>query len=281
MIVELVLARCAPSKLWYRYVDSSGGPMKEDSKQSKGGTARAEKLTPDERKRIAAEGGRARAAAAAALPKVEYSGVLTLGEASIPCAVLSDGRRVLSETGIAQAILGGRSGASKRLKKASQETGALLPLFVAPSQLKPFIDNTLADGPLQPISYQDGTRNVIGYDPRILRAVCEIWLRAREAGALQKQQLDKAQRAEALMRALADIGLIALVDEATGYQKFRARDELQKILAAYISPELLPWAKRFPDAFYEELHRVQGVDISSGEQCQDCVHWEADEGAHL
>ena len=60
------------------------------------------------------------------------------------------------------------------------------------------------------------------------------------------------------MRALADIGLIALVDEATGYQQFRARDDLQRILAAYISPELLPWAKRFPDTFYEELHRVRG-----------------------
>lgn len=181
-----------------------------------------------------------------------------MGDARIPCAVLTDGRRVLSETGITEAILGARSGASKRLKKASQDSGALLPLFVAPSQLKPFIDKALEEGPLQPIQYQEGRRTVVGYDPRILRAVCEVWLKAREAGALQKQQQDKAQRAEMLMRALADVGLIALVDEATGYQKFRARDALQKILASYISPELLPWTKRFPDSFYEELHRVRG-----------------------
>ncbi len=238
--------------------------MVDDSKQSKGGKARAESLSPEERRRIASGGGKARAIAAAALPKVDYPGVVKLGEASIPCAVLSDGRRVLSEFGITLAILGSRSGASKRLKKASQESGALLPLFFAPSQLKPFIDNELANGPLRPISYQDGRRTVVGYDARILRAVCEIWLRAREAGALQKQQLDKAQRAEALMRALADVGLIALVDEATGYQRFRARDELQKILAAYISPELLPWSKRFPDSFYEELHRVRGWPYKPG-----------------
>jgi hypothetical protein len=83
-------------------------------------------------------------------------------------------------------------------------------------------------------------------------------LRAREAGALQKQQLDKAQRAEALMRALADVGLIALVDEVTGYQEKRAKDELQKILAAYISPSLLPWSERFPIDFFKEMFRVWG-----------------------
>jgi hypothetical protein len=171
---------------------------------------------------------------------------------------------VLSEHGIANAILGGRSGASKRRKKSSSEDGVPMPIFVAPIQLKPFISSDLIDGPLKPIEYRDGQRVMIGYDARILRAVCEIWLRAREGGALQRQQLDKAQRAETLMRALADIGVIALVDEVTGYQKARARDELQRILEAYIAPELLPWAKRFPDSYYEHLHRVRGWPYAPG-----------------
>jgi hypothetical protein len=232
--------------------------------QSRGGEARAQALSPEDRRRIASEGGRARAQVLASLPKVEFAGVLALGESSIPCAVLSDGRRVLSETGITEAILGSRSGASKRLKRAQKGSGGHLPIFIAPGQLASFIDDELTNGPLRPIEYQDGRRTVIGYDPRVLRAVCEVWLRAREAGALQKQQFDKAQRAETLMRALADVGLIALVDEATGYQRFRARDELQQILAAYIAPELLPWAKRFPDVFYEELHRVRGWKYEPG-----------------
>lgn len=37
---------------------------------------------------------------------------------------------------------------------------------------------------------------VRGYDAAIVPAVCNVWLRAREAGALQKQQLKKAQQAE-------------------------------------------------------------------------------------
>ena len=98
------------------------------------------------------------------------------------------------------------------------------PLFIAPTQLKPFITPELLDGPLSPIPYREGDGIAVGYDPTVLRAVCEIWLRAREERALQNQQLDKAQKAELLIRALADIALIALVDEATGYQRYRAKE---------------------------------------------------------
>jgi hypothetical protein len=60
------------------------------------------------------------------------------------------------------------------------------------------------------------------------------------------------------MRALSRVGVIALVDEATGYQAVRDREELHRILAAYIHDELLPWTKRFPDEFYRELFRLRG-----------------------
>lgn len=75
----------------------------------------------------------------------------------------ADGRdaRVLSENGITNALLGGRSGASKRKKKAAVEAGANLPLFVAPRQLEPFISNDLIDGPLKQIRYRDGARHAV------------------------------------------------------------------------------------------------------------------------
>ncbi len=232
--------------------------------QSRGGRARAASLSPDDRKRIATQAAKAKWEQAGALPDVAFPGVLKLGSAEIACAVLSDNRRVLTETGITNAILGSRSGASKRAKKAAATDGASLPIFIAPRQLDEFVTDELKEGPLKPIYYRDGRRIGVGYDATVLRAVCEVWLRARAAGKLQKQQEDKAQKAEVLMRALADVGIIGLIDEATGYQKIRARDELQKILAAYISPHLLPWAKRFPDSFYEELHRVRGWPYRPG-----------------
>ena len=61
------------------------------------------------------------------------------------------------------------------------------------------------------------------------------------------------------MRALAHVGIIALVDEATGYQKDRASDALQRILEAFIAKELQPWVRTFPDDFYEELFRLRGL----------------------
>jgi hypothetical protein len=133
-----------------------------------------------------------------------------------------------------------------------------LPAFLAPKQLSPFIVNVLGPEPLTPIKYRDGRRIGLGYDPRVLRAVCEVWLAARAGGKLQSQQLSKAQRAEELIRALADVGIIALVDEATGYQEHREKDELQKILAAYISPTLLPWTEKFPVDFFKSMFRVWG-----------------------
>ncbi|MQU69082.1 P63C domain-containing protein [Sinorhizobium meliloti] len=197
------------------------------------------------------------------LPKATHKGILKIGDAEIPCAVLPDGKRVISEHGITQA-LGSRSGASKRLKKAAEGHGAPLPIFIAPSQLKPFISNELMSGPLSPIQYKDGRKTVQAYDATVLPLVCDVWLKAREAGALQTQQLIRAQQAEILMRGLAHVGIVALVDEATGFQAERERDALHRLLEAYLSEERLAWAKRFPDEFYKQIYRLKGWKWSSG-----------------
>ena len=61
-----------------------------------------------------------------------------------------------------------------------------------------------------------------------------------------------------LIRALAHVGIVALVDEATGYQDIRDRQALQKILDSYLAKELAAWAKRFPDEFYKQIFRLRG-----------------------
>jgi hypothetical protein len=190
------------------------------------------------------------------LPKAEYRGTLEIGGLKIPCAVLEDGTRVLSEYGITNAILGTRSGASKRLKEKAKKDGALLPLFLAPGQLKPFITKYLDDGPLSHIVYLDEGKEIIGYPAEILPIVCDIWLQARESGKLQKQQLDKAQKAEILARSLAKVGIVALVDEATGYQFDRKHDALKILINAYIEKELQKWVKTFPDSFFVALDNL-------------------------
>jgi hypothetical protein len=191
------------------------------------------------------------------LHKGTKPGDLKIGSTVIPCAVLEDGTRVISETGLTNALLGTRSGFSRRKRLASLEQGNPIPLFLAPGNLNPFISEELFEGPLKPIKYQ-ASRIVTGFDASVLPLVCEIWLKAREAGALQESQLDKAKKAEILMRGLAHIGITALVDEATGFQEIRDRQALQAILEKFLRKEFAAWAKRFPDEFYQEMFRLRG-----------------------
>src|SRR5690349_11880551 len=137
-------------------VESGSSDSIEPTGKAKGGWARAAKLSPAERSAIASEAAKRRWASPVqseddlpqALP--QYKGVLDLGGIKLPCAVIQGKngiQRVLTENGITNAILGTRSGASKRLKKAASEEGDTLPLFVAPGQLTPFIRAELYDGP--------------------------------------------------------------------------------------------------------------------------------------
>jgi hypothetical protein len=235
--------------------------------RAKGGHARAARLSSEERSLIAKNAAAKRWASAERVsddaPRLleSFKSKLIIAGESIPCAIVMGPngiQRVLSETGITKAILGDRSGASKKLKKEAAEAGTLLPVFVAPPRLKPYISADMEAGPLKPIDYADGARMVRGYDASILTAVCNVWLKAREAGVLQEQQLDKAQKAEILMRALAETGIVALIDEATGYQSVRPQNALQSYLELVIRRELAVWAKKFPDEFYENIYKLRG-----------------------
>lgn len=196
--------------------------------------------------------------------KANYRGELKIGDMEIPCAVLEDGTRVVSETGMVK-NLGTMGGKNYRLrdKHSSETNSGPIPLFLSSKALLPFIEEVFNEKDLLPIFYTtDGKNELQGFDATILPKVCEAWLKARDNKALQPSQLPKAKKAEILMRSLAKIGITALVDEATGYQYDRERFELQKILKAYISEELLPWQKKFPDIFYQELFRLNGWDFT-------------------
>src|SRR5207237_4989343 len=115
----------------------------------------------------------------------------------------------------------------------------------------------LKPGTLTPIEFRstDG-RRMLGYEATLLADMCDAVLEARRHGALTKKQQHVAMQCEILMRGFARVGIIALVDEATGYQDSRAKDELIKILDAYISEELRPWTRMFPEEFFKQTYRL-------------------------
>ncbi|MBG6192025.1 hypothetical protein IWX64_002994 [Arthrobacter sp. CAN_A212] len=130
------------------------------------------------------------------------------------------------------------------------------------STLRPFLTEDLKAALANPIQYQTSAKSQkvsAGYEATVLLKVAEAILSARDAQMLVTEQEHRyARYADLLIRAFAAVGIIALVDEATGYQDERDRDELSQILAAYISPELIPWTKKFPDEFYRHLFRLRG-----------------------
>ncbi len=203
------------------------------------------------------------------LPKAIATGNLQISDGDtniiLPCVVLDDGRRVLSERGVNRAL--GRSyGGSDYKRKGGSDGAGTLPIFLGPTILKPFISADLAVLVANPIIYRQFSGGGVahGIEAAVLPEICSVWLKAREARVLENQQpqLRIAAQAERLIRGLAHVGIIALVDEATGYQARRDRDDLQKLLAVYLTNERLAWAKVFPDEYYKHLFRLRGWPYS-------------------
>lgn len=236
-------------------------PKKDESKVI-GGIARSASLSPEERKAIATKAALARwSGDSEALETASHEGAFDLGEAKVQCAVLPSGIRVITQATFLRAI--GRS----RSPKAG--TGVLstvdeLPFFLSAEVLKPFIDNELAAS-TTPIFYRSKTGGKgVGYDASLLPKVAEVYLRFRdkcltEKGAVPQNYQHIVKASDILMRGLANVGIIALVDEATGFQRERAKDALAKILEKFIAKELQPWTHTFTNEYYEHLFRLRGL----------------------
>jgi hypothetical protein len=147
--------------------------------------------------------------------------------------------------------------AMKRGPAGKGTTGDRLVKFTSTKSINPVVSDELAEVINGPIKFRTPKGAVAhGYEATILADVCEAVLEARKSSILNPQHSHIAERCELLVRGFARVGIIALVDEATGYQYDRDRQALHKILEAYIAPELLPWTKRFPDNYYENLFRL-------------------------
>ena len=229
--------------------------MDEDDKvspQAKGGHARADSLSPEVRKDIAQKAAKARWENP--LPKATHEGKVTLGAIEIPCAVLADGRRLITQSGFMRALGRARQAKGREYYKGDVN----LPAFLTANNLKPFISNELEVTSSQ-IEFKPlkGAR-AFGYSAELLPSVCEVFLDAADANALTVQQEHIAQRAQMIVRGLARVGIVALVDEATGYQEVRDKHALQAILDQFLRKEFAAWAKTFPDEFYQQIFRLRG-----------------------
>jgi len=226
-----------------------------ESPKARGGYARANALSESERSESARRAAMARWASD--LPRATHEAPVHIGDASVMAAVLPDGRRLLSQGTFLRAL--GRS----RTPKAG--TGGLttvdqLPFFLSAERLNPYISEELRSSATPIIFLSKSGRRTVGYEATLLPMVCEVYLQFRDAchGDVPRQYLRSVEACDLLMRGLARVGIIALIDEATGYQEVRDRHALQAILDRYLRKELAAWAKRFPDEFYQQIFRLRG-----------------------
>lgn len=186
--------------------------------------------------------------------QIIHEGELHLGETTIPCYILEDGTRVLSGLGMQNAL--------KIQEPTEIVSGSRLARYLGQKTLEPFIYKEKEPGHFEPIICYKGESKINGYEATILADICESFLDARNHIKLSPRQNVIAEQCEILIRGFAKVGIVALVDEATGYQYEREKDALQIILKAYINEELLKWQKKFPDMFYVEIFRLNKWDYT-------------------
>lgn len=230
---------------------------------SNGGKNRAKKLSPEQRKEIARKGGLAKGGHRN-LPVASHVGEIKLGDAKIACAVV-DGKRYISKTALQKAF--GRKDSGRipnSVKEIIENKGGApaashnIPGFLRSENLLSLIHSDLISKMGAPLSFLwKGTNSLTyGYEADILPDLCSLFIEAKDLGILTKNQEIIAHQSKIIAKGLMKVGIIALVDEVTGYQEFRDRDELTKILDKYIAKELQPWTKKFHPEFFKEIYKL-------------------------
>jgi hypothetical protein len=177
--------------------------------------------------------------------EAKYVGEIKIGEITIKCAVLSDERRVFFQREVVGALTGNKKGGLER--------------YLSAPNLQPFVPEKykgeIWDQGI--IKFQYNAREAHGFEAEDLIDICNMYIEANNAGdVLLKSQLPLAKKAQIIVNAFAKTGVIAVIDEATGYQKYRKKDALRLLVQSYIIEEARQWMKEFPDEFFEELDRI-------------------------
>jgi len=176
-------------------------------------------------------------------PFAKYQGVLMLGNSEVDCYVSDTGERLISLRATMKAI--------------ADRDGGNLAEYIGVEALKSFIDKDLALAGLIELNIPGTQFKAKCLEAEKLLDVCRAYVNALSANALTTdRQREIAIKCSILLSACAKVGLIALIDEATGYQYERAEDALQVKLKAFILDELRDWEKTFPDELWEEFGRL-------------------------
>jgi hypothetical protein len=174
----------------------------------------------------------------------DYVGKIHIMGIEIGCAVLSDEKRVFFQREVVGALTGNKKGGLERYLKAEN--------------LRPFVPDKFAGETWDEnvIKFRYGPGITHGFEATDLIDICNMYIQARNAGVLLPSQSRLAMQADIIVNAFAKTGVIAVIDEATGFQTHRKKDALRLLIESYINEEARQWMKEFPDEFFVELDRI-------------------------
>jgi hypothetical protein len=221
-----------------------------------GGKARAAKLTSEQkseqgRRAVEARWGKD-------LPQATHGSPdrpLRIANVEIPCYVLADGRRVIVQSGMFTAL-------DISQGTANRGQGDRLTKFISGKAISLYVPDRLRSMIIDPIRFTTTAGGLAyGYEGTVLADLCDAVLEARKMGKLNYQTEHVAAQCELLVRGFARVGIIALIDEATGFQYDRPRRDLEEYLKKFLSESLVRWARTFPNDYFKHLCRLKGVDL--------------------
>lgn len=184
------------------------------------------------------------------LKAATHEGVLPIGDISIRCFVLENGERVLIQKDFIEALDISRTG-NRLFKFANQII------------LRPFISESVINRLKHPLIFKHLNGKIQKcYEATLLADLCQVVINAKNAGALRQDQLKIAKACEVLINVYAKVGIVAIVDEATGYQEERSIRALRELLGVLLQNEKRKWEKTFPDEFYRQMFKLWGWDTS-------------------
>lgn len=134
------------------------------------------------------------------LLKATHSGKIIIGNITLPCYVLEDGSRVLTQTDTVQTL---GLGQFVQLGK-----------FIQQNTIRPYVSGTLQNLLKNRITFKlPRTRGkpAHGYQAIIIAEVCDAVFQAKKEGRLKETQNHIAEQCEILTRSFAKIGIIALI----------------------------------------------------------------------
>ena len=228
----------------------------DESPQSKGGTARALTLSKENRREIAKRAAQARWAKIKdpdGLPRASHQGSLPIGDVEIEVYNLFDKRRVIAKAAMARALNLKSEGGNAFLRTMTRKG------------VRSAISDALWEKIEKPVFFRlldtdAGAGGIAdGYEATTLIEVCDALIQARNDGNLAPSQEFLGIQAEIIMRSSAKMGIIFLVDTATGYIEDAKREDYLKQWNSFVRSEFRAWEKEFPNQFADMIYKIYGL----------------------